>query len=81
LAHHKKKKELKLWRLPKIEDSRRFWPGLIPTPHYKLGVLLYLFIHKCILAILCLAQGTKLPRKKKMKKKKKKGLAYMRITE
>jgi hypothetical protein len=30
---------------------------------------------------MCLAQGTKLPRKKKMKKKKKKGLAYMRITE
>jgi hypothetical protein len=55
-------------------------------PHYKLGVLIYLFIylfiHKCILAIMCLAQDTKAAKKgKKEKKKKKKGLAYMRITE
>jgi hypothetical protein len=44
-------------------------------PHYKLGVLIYLFIylfiHKCILAIMSLAQATKACKERKKRKKEK----------
>jgi len=60
-------------------QNRRFQKSLAwanTYPHYKLGLLLYLFIylfiHKCILAIMCLAQGTKAAKKEKKEKEKEK---------